>query len=810
MNHNTAVLLLLCLVVALVSPDAAQAGDCVPWVETMDLPDIYPEIQLNRMAVSGSLLVGTKDQVFYVYRLDGQDEPELISSVPVGQSTSWIRVLEGQVYLMPWSGTSWRVDLADLENLQLVPVTVPAGSLRDVIRFDGGYLMLMTAENAYVVEDPTASDLVIVADFEVDNPLSAVAHGSIVYLRLMDGVQPVDLSDSANPIVGSPATFNSPDGEWWMNMSCTSLVIHEGALYGSFVFMYAINHYAYFTMAFDIFDPFEPVLTASHPEVCAGQIEIMGDYVVLRTGSILKIFEAGDLEPVATIGVNAPDAQAGVAFGEDYLLAVSSSGLHRVDFRNLTTVEPMVNLPDGYDTSGCDQYGLATRRTYEYWMSGVYLRDVDWTIYDQMSITALDSLATGHIDVGFNGFEARYHSVAIADANERWVVVQARAWYEHEDDQNSFLKEDLVIVDLETGNHDEVNLEMGWGQAVLSGDILWTTSGFRENWSPDLLQAYRLTDDGVVPLGRLEFSTGDIRLHVADEVYVVGSTMITVLALSEPENLKPIREIHVDQDLVLKEPLYVEDGHLVTTTSDGLAIIELDPVSPEDSAVIGSCELEIGEPEMPPVRQGDVVIFHTNDGWQAVDLADPTMPVAASPLVETWVSGLYWSGHLLYVNTRSTTHLYDVTDLANPQWVGQSTYQPAHTYPPCALDGYVVSGTHALLPDCNDITPIESYEPDEPMLVPAAVTLAPVVPNPFNPSTTITFELHRTELVKLVVHDLRGRRLVTLLDRECPPGGHRVQWLGCDDSGRTLPSGTYLVQLRAGSVVRSTKAVLVR
>lgn len=142
--------------------------------------------------------------------------------------------------------------------------------------------------------------------------------------------------------------------------------------------------------------------------------------------------------------------------------------------------------------------------------------------------------------------------------------------------------------------------------------------------------------------------------------------------------------------------------------------------------------------------------------------------------------------------------------------MGQSTFQYARKTSPCGLAGYVMSASQALPPDCSDIVEIEPVVDDGPVTIPSAVTLAPVTPNPFNPKTTVAFELRHTERVELAVHDLRGRRLVTLLDRECPPGRHRVQWDGRDDHGRNLPSGAYLVQLRTESAVRSTKAVLLR
>jgi len=810
MNRRIDILVLLCLVVALDPPVVAQATDCRPWAESTDLSTVYPEIQLDDMVVLGSLLVGTDGPTCHVYQMDGHGEPGLISSVSVGGSPG-LRALDGQVYLLAYTGTSHRLDLADPENPQLVPVTVPSGALRDVVGFDGGYLMLSSADSAYVVEDPTAADPGIISAFETIGPKGAVVHGSVAFIRRFGGVQPVDLSDPANPIIGSGFAFHSPDGVPWFDMSCKSIMVHEGILYGGFRLFYHQYDSVFSIMAFDITDPFEPLLLASHFDPDGeSRLDLVGNRVVVSSSNALKVYEVEDLEPVAAINITSSQFPypAGVSHGEDYLLSVTNSGLHRVDLQSPQTIDPTLNLPDGYDPANCGRYGLATRYTYS---SGATvprrLTDIDWTIYDQTTITALDSLTTGHVSILSSEEWEGEGEVTMIGSSDRWVVVHERGFYSSE--MSYYETKNLVVLDMETGNRDEVEQSGGWCQAVLRDDLLWTLGG-PTNYLPDYIRVYRLTDDGAVLLDESESTYGVDRIHVADEVYLIGSTSIKVLSLAEPVNLTPVRELLVDQELSLREVLHVEDSLLYAVSDVGMAVIDLDPPSPEDPVVIGSCSLEIGRTDNPSVRQGQYIIVHRNTGWQAVDISDPTMPVAASPMIEASVSGLHWSGDLLYVDVGLSIQLYDITDLANPQWVGQSAYQPAPYPSPCALDGYVVSGSHALLPDCNDITPIEPIEPDAPVKVPAAVTLTSVVPNPFNPSTTITFDLRRTEQVKLMVHDLRGRRLATLLDRECPPGGHQVQWLGCDDNGRALPSGTYLVQLRTESAVRSTKAVLVR
>ena len=84
------------------------------------------------------------------------------------------------------------------------------------------------------------------------------------------------------------------------------------------------------------------------------------------------------------------------------------------------------------------------------------------------------------------------------------------------------------------------------------------------------------------------------------------------------------------------------------------------------------------------------------------------------------------------------------------------------------------------------------------------------VPNPFNPSTTITFEIPVESLVNLDVYRADGRWITSLAHQVYGPGMHRVPWNGLDQRGELLPSGTYIARLKAGHVERTVKMTLLR
>ncbi len=83
-------------------------------------------------------------------------------------------------------------------------------------------------------------------------------------------------------------------------------------------------------------------------------------------------------------------------------------------------------------------------------------------------------------------------------------------------------------------------------------------------------------------------------------------------------------------------------------------------------------------------------------------------------------------------------------------------------------------------------------------------------PNPFNPRTEISFAMPAAGPCRLTVFDVTGREVAVLADGPRDAGTHVVAWDGRDTRGDALPSGTYLIGLRAGAYAESRKLSLVR
>ena len=93
---------------------------------------------------------------------------------------------------------------------------------------------------------------------------------------------------------------------------------------------------------------------------------------------------------------------------------------------------------------------------------------------------------------------------------------------------------------------------------------------------------------------------------------------------------------------------------------------------------------------------------------------------------------------------------------------------------------------------------------------PAATLRITAFPNPFNPRTTIRFNLTEAQQVRLWISDLAGREQAKLADGFLRSGNHEIVWGGRDRQGRELASGVYFLSLQTEGHRSARKLVLLR
>jgi hypothetical protein len=94
--------------------------------------------------------------------------------------------------------------------------------------------------------------------------------------------------------------------------------------------------------------------------------------------------------------------------------------------------------------------------------------------------------------------------------------------------------------------------------------------------------------------------------------------------------------------------------------------------------------------------------------------------------------------------------------------------------------------------------------------VPSVPAGLQVFPNPGNPRVTLRFEVPGSGPVDVAIYDLRGRRIVDLVNRPLARGRHDIVWTGVDASNRAVPSGVYVARVVTDSGVMTSRLALVR
>jgi hypothetical protein len=99
---------------------------------------------------------------------------------------------------------------------------------------------------------------------------------------------------------------------------------------------------------------------------------------------------------------------------------------------------------------------------------------------------------------------------------------------------------------------------------------------------------------------------------------------------------------------------------------------------------------------------------------------------------------------------------------------------------------------------------------DEPVEIPQEFKLSQNYPNPFNPSTVIEFTLPKYQRVSLVIYDILGRIVKTLVNEERHAGQHRVTWNSTNNLGTSVSSGVYFYELKTNEMRQVRKMMLLR
>ncbi len=83
-------------------------------------------------------------------------------------------------------------------------------------------------------------------------------------------------------------------------------------------------------------------------------------------------------------------------------------------------------------------------------------------------------------------------------------------------------------------------------------------------------------------------------------------------------------------------------------------------------------------------------------------------------------------------------------------------------------------------------------------------------PNPFNPSTTISFSLQETDNVSITIFNLKGQKIKTFKKENLPAGNHQIEWNGLDENGHKTASGIFFYHLKTKNYSSIKKMVMLK
>ena len=119
--------------------------------------------------------------------------------------------------------------------------------------------------------------------------------------------------------------------------------------------------------------------------------------------------------------------------------------------------------------------------------------------------------------------------------------------------------------------------------------------------------------------------------------------------------------------------------------------------------------------------------------------------------------------------------------------------------------GWIVGEGGIIYTSTGGITSVKDNE-----LIPKGFNLYQNFPNPFNPETKIQYQLPKESFVTLVVYNMLGKKIRTLVNEKQVIGRHTITWDGRDDNGKRVSSGIYMYKMNTQNFIKTKKMILIR
>ena len=95
-------------------------------------------------------------------------------------------------------------------------------------------------------------------------------------------------------------------------------------------------------------------------------------------------------------------------------------------------------------------------------------------------------------------------------------------------------------------------------------------------------------------------------------------------------------------------------------------------------------------------------------------------------------------------------------------------------------------------------------------ILPKEFALHQNYPNPFNPTTQIHYDLPESEFVSIIIYDVIGRKIKSLINTNQEAGYRSIAWNATNDLGQPVSNGMYIYTIQAGEFRQTNKMVLLK
>ena len=114
------------------------------------------------------------------------------------------------------------------------------------------------------------------------------------------------------------------------------------------------------------------------------------------------------------------------------------------------------------------------------------------------------------------------------------------------------------------------------------------------------------------------------------------------------------------------------------------------------------------------------------------------------------------------------------------------------------------NGPYKLTIDASSVSTVDENN------LPMDFALHANYPNPFNPTTSIKYDLPENAVVSIMIYDIMGREIRHLVNETQSAGFKAIMWDGTNNYGQQVGTGMYLYQIKAGSFVQTRKMLLMK